>query len=120
MPPHQWPGRQLRPGPVQDRRQCHCARIIESILQPSKEIAPQFTVQVVATKAGLTHTGVVVAEDPRGELVLADAQGKLIRIKQADVEERSTLPTLIMPDNVHEQMTPAEFRDLIAFLSALK
>jgi putative heme-binding domain-containing protein len=95
-------------------------KIIESILQPSKEIAPQFATYVVETKAGQVFTGVVVAEDPRGELVLADAQGKLIRVKMADIEERKQLPTSIMPDNVHDLMTAAELRDLIAFLGGLK
>jgi hypothetical protein len=49
-------------------------------------------------------------------ITVADAQGNLEVIKRAEIEERVALPTSLMPDNLHEQMTPREFRDLIAYL----
>ena len=66
------------------------------------------------------RVGVIVDEGPNSTVTVADAQGKLEVIKRQDIEERHALPTSIMPDNLHEQMTPREFRDLLAYLAAGK
>jgi putative membrane-bound dehydrogenase-like protein len=93
-------------------------RLVESILQPSKEIAPRYVAWRFVTFDGKQRVGVVVDEGPNSTITLADAEGKQHTIKRQDVEERTALPTSIMPDNLHEQMTPREFRDLIAYLAA--
>jgi hypothetical protein len=49
-----------------------------------------------------------------------DAEGKAVRLNRLDVEERTALPTSIMPDNLHTLMTPEEFRDLLAYLATRK
>ena len=49
-------------------------------------------------------------------LVLADSQGKLVRVKKADVAERSTSPLSPMPANVAEQVPEADFYHLMAYL----
>jgi putative heme-binding domain-containing protein len=95
-------------------------RLIESILEPSKEIAPMFTTWSVTTRDGQVHTGVIVDEGADSTVTLADAQGKTKVLKRLEIEDRAALPTSLMPDNLHEQMTPREFRDLIAFLASRK
>src|SRR5206468_9000686 len=52
-------------------------KLIESILEPSKEIAPAFVTWLVTTTGGKQHTGVIVEEGAHSTLTLADAQGKL-------------------------------------------
>jgi len=91
-------------------------KLIESILAPSKEIAPQFTSWQVVTQDGRVHIGMMVEEGPNSTVTLADNQGKLETIHRSQIEERHALPTSIMPDNLHELMTVKEFRDLIEFL----
>jgi hypothetical protein len=95
-------------------------KLIESILAPSKEIAPQYLSWRIATRDGKIHTGVVVEEGPNSTITLADAQAKLETINRAEVEERHPLATSIMPDNLAALMTRREFRDLIAFLGQRK
>lgn len=95
-------------------------KLIDSILTPSKEIAPQFVAWQITTRDGKVRTGVIVDEGPHSTITVADAQGKLEVIHRKEVEERHALSTSIMPDNLHEQMTPREFLDLIAFLAELK
>ncbi len=95
-------------------------RLVESILDPSKEIAPAFVTWNVTTRDGKIHTGVVVDEGPNSTVTLADAQGKLETLMRQDIEERTASPKSLMPDNLHEQMTPQEFLDLIAYLSERK
>ncbi len=95
-------------------------RLIESILTPSKEIAPMFVSWSVTTRDGKNHVGAIVDEGPHSTVTLANAEGKLEVLKRQDIEERVALPTSIMPDKLHEQMTPREFLDLIAYLSERK
>lgn len=95
-------------------------RLIESILTPGREIAPMFVAWNVVTRDGKARVGIITDEGPHSTITLANAQGQLEIIKRQDVEERAALPTSIMPDNLHEQLTPREFLDLIAFLVARK
>ncbi len=62
----------------------------------------------------------IVDEGPDSTVTVADAQGKTVVLKRLEIEDRVALPTSLMPDNLHEQMTPREFRDLLAFLATRK
>ncbi len=92
-------------------------KLIESILTPSKEIAPQYVTWLIATRDGKVRSGVIVEEGPDSTVTVADARGKLEVINRIEIEERHSLPTSIMPDKLHELMTRREFLDLIAFLA---
>ena len=74
---HQVNGRGGRAGPDlstlaagMDRR-----RLVESILTPSKEIAPQFVAWSVARTDGTVFTGILLEQTPEGSLVFADCAG---------------------------------------------
>jgi putative membrane-bound dehydrogenase-like protein len=95
-------------------------KLIESILTPSKEIAPQFTSWVIVTKDGKSRTGVIVEEKFDSTIVVADTEGKLETIPRLDIEQREASKTSIMPENLPSLMTRQEFRDLLAFLEKLK
>jgi putative membrane-bound dehydrogenase-like protein len=95
-------------------------KLVASVLAPSKDIAPQYTSWLIATRDGQVHTGVIVEEDPRGAVTLADAQGRLRQIVVSDIEDRRAQPQSIMPENLIDQVTRREFRDLIEFLSRLR
>ena len=115
---HQVNGRGARAGPDlstlaagMDRR-----RLVESILTPSKEIAPQFVAWSVARTDGTVFTGILLEQSPEGSLVFADAQGRLTAVKASEIAERKPQTTSIMPDNLVQTMTLQDFRDLLAFL----
>jgi putative heme-binding domain-containing protein len=95
-------------------------KLIESILTPSKEIAPQFVTWQIVTRDGRVRTGIIVSEGFDSTITLADAQGKLEVIHRTAVEERHALPTSIMPERLYDLMTRREFLDLIAFLEQRK
>jgi hypothetical protein len=58
----------------------------------------------------------IVDEDFSGRVTLADAQAKLTIVPQQIIDQREPQTNSIMPDKLPEQMTPQEFRDLLAFL----
>jgi putative membrane-bound dehydrogenase-like protein len=95
-------------------------RLIESILEPSKEIAPRFVNWKITTRDGKTRTGVIVDEGFDSTVTVGDAQGKLEVLRRQDVEEREALRTSLMPDDLHALLTPQEFLDLLAYLGERK
>jgi putative membrane-bound dehydrogenase-like protein len=96
------------------------AKLIESVLQPSKEIAPRYVSWNITMRDGKVLTGMIVDEGPNSTITLADGQGKLTTVHRQNVEERQAVQKSIMPDNLHELMTPAELLDLMAFLNERK
>jgi putative heme-binding domain-containing protein len=95
-------------------------KLIESILEPSKEIAPAFVTWLVTTRDGKQHTGVIVSEGFDSTLTVADSQGKRTVLQITDIEDRVAQKTSIMPADLHGQMTRREFADLLAFLEGRK
>jgi putative heme-binding domain-containing protein len=95
-------------------------KLAESILRPSKEIAPQFTVWTFVTREGRTIVGMVVAEDREGRIRIGTPEGVVTELASADVEERHPQNTSLMPERLVDTLTPGEFCDLIAYLGSLK
>jgi quinoprotein glucose dehydrogenase len=92
--------------------------ILQSIVEPNAEIAEGFDTLVVATTDGQVHTGVV--KDEKGEVLkLMDAEGKLIEIPKADIEDQKR-GLSAMPQDLLKNLSPRDVRDLVEFLSGLR
>ncbi len=96
------------------------SKLAESILRPSKEIAPQFTSWTLVTRDGRVVVGVIVAEDREGHVRIGTPEGTIVELAASNIEERHPQNKSVMPDNLIDSFTPDEFRDLVAFLAALK
>ena len=94
-------------------------KIITSILEPSREISPQFTTWVMTTPEGQIHTGMLVFEN-EGKTFLGNAEGQTIELKTVDVETRTPSKTSVMPEKLVDKLTHQEWLDLIAFLRSRK
>jgi putative heme-binding domain-containing protein len=95
--------------------------IIESILEPSRSIAPSFDSVVVALKDGRVLNGVRMAETGTATvLTLADQDGRKHSIPLAEIEAVKSQPLSLMPDGLEKRVTPEEFVDLIAYLASQK
>jgi putative membrane-bound dehydrogenase-like protein len=92
-------------------------KLIDSILTPSKEIAPAFTTWNITMFDGKKHTGIILGENFDSTLTLADADGKRITLKRLDIDDRQASTKSLMPDDLHRLMTRQDFRDLLEFLS---
>lgn len=93
--------------------------IIESILEPSKEIASGFEPILIITKEGRYVTGVIKKEDASA-IELIDSQGRVSRVPKDRIQQRAPQKTSLMPENFREILTVEEFHDLLAFLQTLK
>jgi putative membrane-bound dehydrogenase-like protein len=91
-------------------------KLVESIVDPSKEIAPRFVPWTIEMKDGRVMTGLLVTEGPGDLETYADNTGKLFTLKPDDIAARHPLAKSIMPEGLADALTPQEFRDLLAFL----
>jgi putative heme-binding domain-containing protein len=93
--------------------------LIESILDPSAEITQGYHATVIETKAGRIFTGIVKSETATS-LTLLDAEGKQVSIALRDIESRTLSKVSLMPAGLVDALTPAQFTDLIDYLSSLR
>jgi len=95
-------------------------KLAESVARPSKEIAPQFASWTFATREGRVVVGVIVAEDREGHIRIGTPDGSIVELNATDIEERHPQNKSVMPEQLVDAFTAAEFRDLIAYLTSLK
>jgi putative membrane-bound dehydrogenase-like protein len=95
-------------------------KILESILEPSKEIAPQFVQHTVETKDGETWSGLLTSQNKDGSVTLTLSDGRAIMIPASKIESHTTSKVSLMPEGLQQAMSPDDLQDLIAFLSTRK
>jgi putative heme-binding domain-containing protein len=90
-------------------------RIIEDILDPSRNVDPAFRVTLFTTKDGDTESGLFRREE--GQMVIyADTSGKEHSLAKSEVVERRQSALSLMPDNFGQIIKPEDFNNLIAYL----
>ncbi len=92
--------------------------LIESILQPSRTIAPSYSTYSLALTNGRVISGVKIAEDQRS-ITVGDALGKIHEISRSDIDESSRQTKSTMPDGLEKQLNDRELMDLLAFLLSM-
>lgn len=117
---HQYNGRGGRIGPdlTQIARSNSREKIITSILQPSREIAPEFQPWILQTVDGRSLTGLRLPKPgDDGMEDYADPTGKKFTLPSSQIEIRTASAKSIMPDGLEQLISVADMRDLIAFLT---
>jgi putative heme-binding domain-containing protein len=93
--------------------------LLETILDPSKAIAPEFKAYLLETKSGQVYAGFLVEQND-DRVVLKDVKNQTIRVAADEVEVLVPQPKSLMPELVLSQVTAQDAADLLAFLTALK
>ncbi len=93
--------------------------IVESVLQPSIEIASGYESILIQTTAGRILDGVVQRETS-DSLWLATAEGDVMAFAVVDIARRRTQEISLMPGNLAEVLTVLELHDLLAYLMTLR
>jgi putative heme-binding domain-containing protein len=90
-------------------------RLLEDIIDPNRNVDQAFRASTIITKKGQIVTGLVLREE--GEVVVvADQQGKEVRLEKKEIEERTVSQLSPMPANLVDQIPEADFYHLLAFL----
>jgi putative heme-binding domain-containing protein len=90
-------------------------RLLEDILDPNRNVDEAFRMTTVVTTDGRSVAGLKLREEG-GDLILADAAGREIRIPSAAIEETVVGRLSPMPSNVVEQVGEENLPHLLAYL----
>ncbi len=90
-------------------------RLLEDLLSPSRNVDQAFRSTVVATVDGRVINGLALREEGQ-VLLLADQQGKEVRIALDEIDERSVSPLSPMPTNLVDMIPEADFYHLLRYL----
>lgn len=91
--------------------------LVRSLLQPGRDMAPQYTPWIIVTKDGKTLTGLPRRKGGSGEAYLG-IDGKEFTLKKSQIAFHRESPTSLMPAKLLNALTTTEISDLLAFLMA--
>jgi quinoprotein glucose dehydrogenase len=92
--------------------------LLESIVDPSRQIAKGFETVVLGLRNGTFVSGVLKAETA-DEIRLVTPEAQILVISKKEVEDRTTAKSA-MPEDLIKHLTKSELRDLVEFLAGLK
>lgn len=91
------------------------AAILESLISPNKEVAPQFFAWQIETKDGGNFIGLLAQET--ADAVTLQLQGKAkMTIERANIKSMTNLNMSLMPPGLETGLTLQQMADLLAFL----
>ncbi|MFO0948625.1 MAG: PVC-type heme-binding CxxCH protein [Planctomycetota bacterium] len=85
------------------------------ILDPNREVLPNFVDYIVALDDGRVSTGIIAAESANS-ITLRRAQNNQDVILRRSIEEITSTGKSLMPEGMETKITKAEMADLLAFL----
>ena len=95
-------------------RQGDLKSVLQSILDPSRDVAPQFFPTQLKLKDGTDFTGILLRSSNVD--VFRDLTGLERVFKPEDIRQRTELKASLMPAGLPSAITDEELRDLLAFL----
>ena len=96
-------------------RQWNPEQLLINILDPNREVAPNFIGYTVETKDGRTIYG-IIAEESAASLTLKRADGLTDTVLRRDIAQLSGSGLSLMPEGLEAAITVEQMADLIAFL----
>ncbi|HVX63109.1 MAG TPA: PVC-type heme-binding CxxCH protein [Pirellulales bacterium] len=93
--------------------------ILVNMLDPSREVNPQFVNYVLVTDDGRTITGMITAETANS-VTLKRAENATDTVLRINIDELRGTGLSLMPEGVEKQLNKQEMADLIAYLLSLK
>jgi len=111
-------GETLGPDLSQIGKKYERATLLETILDPSKAIAPEYVAYLLETTGGQVYAGFLVEKTDK-EITLRDVEGKQIRVPASEVALFEPQKKSLMPELVLRDVTAQDAADLLAFLTSL-
>ena len=93
--------------------------VLVNVLDPNREVKPQFLSYSAEMKTGRVVTGLVTAETATG-LTIRRADGRSEVIPRSDVEALRSLGVSYMPEGLEKQIDVPAMADLLAYLNSIK
>ncbi len=93
-------------------------KLLSSLLQPSRDVAPQFYPWQLLLHDGRVFTGIMLRKGgTSGREFYRDAQGQEQSFLKSEIAVRQELKSSLMPEGLCKLLTDRELRDLLAYVS---
>jgi putative membrane-bound dehydrogenase-like protein len=89
--------------------------LLSNILDPNRAIHPNYVSYTAETVGGEIETGILQTESAE-TVVLLQAHGRTVTLARKQINRLESSGLSLMPEGLEAGMTPAELRDLIAFI----
>ena len=93
--------------------------LLESLIEPSRQIVEGYRTQVVATNAGLVRSGTVTMRT-KSSLTLVDSEGRPHELSLKNIQAIRDSEVSTMPDGLIDALSAEQFTDLVAYLESLR
>jgi putative membrane-bound dehydrogenase-like protein len=93
--------------------------LLTAILEPHKEVAPQYIAYDVTTKDGNAYSG-IIARDDATSLALKIMGGAEVNLPRANIKGSTSSGKSLMPEGLEAGMTVQDMADLLTFIEELK
>lgn len=90
-------------------------KILTNILDPNREVAPNYIAYMVDTKDGENVLGIVTSDTP-ASITLREAYGKETSIPRDKIKKISSQRKSLMPEGLEVGLKPQDFADLLEFV----
>jgi putative membrane-bound dehydrogenase-like protein len=90
-------------------------QLLSDILDPNKNVEPDYIVLAAATRRGQVYSG-LLAEETATTVKLRRAEGVEDVLLRSEIEELRSTGQSLMPEGLEQSINPQEMSDLIAFL----
>jgi putative heme-binding domain-containing protein len=96
-------------------------KLLISILDPNREVSPEYVGYDITLKDGRVLTGVIAAQTPNSvTLKQAGNNGQGTILLRNNIEEMTSSALSLMPEGFEDGITLEEMADLLAFLLAIR
>jgi putative membrane-bound dehydrogenase-like protein len=92
-------------------------QLVTNILDPNREVSPNFALYLVETNDGRTLSGLITSETA-GNLTLKRADGGTDTVLRGEIKSLTSPGISLMPEGLEAAITPQQMADLIAYLKA--
>jgi putative membrane-bound dehydrogenase-like protein len=89
--------------------------ILVNVLDPNREVNPQYLNYIVLTEDGRTVTGMIVSENANS-VTLRRAESATDSVQRADIEQMKSTGLSIMPEGMEEAIDKQTLADIIEYL----
>jgi hypothetical protein len=95
-------------------------KLMQSLLHPSRDLAPQFVAHTIETKDGQEFTGLLIGQSVNEGATLFMADGRAVLVPPSQIVSQTQSKVSLMPEGLAEALTVQDFRDLLLFLLSRK
>lgn len=92
--------------------------LLESIVDPNKQIAKGFETAILQMEDGQVHAGIIKSDDGT-RVALQKPDGAIVTLEKSKIEDRAVGKSG-MPEDLIKKMNKSDVRDLVEYLSTLK